>query len=52
MRGLVQLAIEKMAIDIEVISRDEHLFAHLLDETLAFEHELRDSIGYVEYDKF
>lgn len=45
-RGLVQLAIEKMAIDIEVISRDEHLFAHLLDETLAFEHELRDSIGY------
>lgn len=46
MRGLVQLTIEKLALDIEEISRDENLFAHLLDETLAFEAELRENFGY------
>ncbi|XP_017843941.2 RINT1-like protein [Drosophila busckii] len=46
MRGLVQLIIEKLAVDIEQIAQDEHLFAHLLDETLAFETELRDTFGY------
>lgn len=45
-RGLVQLAVEKLVIDIEEISRDENLFAHLLDETLAFEAELRENFGY------
>lgn len=46
MRGLVQLTIEKLIADIEEISRDENLFAHLLDETLAFEAELRENFGY------
>lgn len=46
MRGLVQLTIEKLAADIEQIAQDEHLFAHLLDETLAFESELRETFGY------
>nr|XP_036216164.1 RINT1-like protein isoform X4 [Bactrocera oleae] len=45
-RGLVQMIIEKLTADIEDISRDEHLFAHLLDETLAFEAELRGNFGY------
>ncbi|XP_064541666.1 RINT1-like protein [Drosophila montana] len=46
MRGLVQLTIEKLAVDIEQIAQDENLFAHLLDETLAFESELRETFGY------
>nr|XP_016924737.1 RINT1-like protein [Drosophila suzukii] len=46
MRGLVQLTIEKLAVDIEQIAQDEILFAHLLDETLAFESELRETFGY------
>ncbi|KAH8297546.1 hypothetical protein KR054_002303 [Drosophila jambulina] len=46
MRGLVQLAIEKLAVDIEQIAQDEILFAHLIDETLAFESELRETFGY------
>ncbi|XP_001352684.3 RINT1-like protein [Drosophila pseudoobscura] len=45
-RGLVQLTIEKLAVDIEQISQDEILFAHLLDETLGFEAELRETFGY------
>lgn len=45
-RGLVQFVIEKLCIDIEEISKDEHLFAHLLDETLSFEQELRAILGY------
>ncbi|EDV95920.1 RINT1-like protein [Drosophila grimshawi] len=46
MRGLVQLTIEKLAADIEQIAQDDHLFAHLLDETLAFEADLRETFGY------
>ncbi|XP_075161070.1 RAD50 interactor 1 [Haematobia irritans] len=46
MRGLIQLTIEKLCMDIEEISSDENLFAHLLDETLAFEAELRENFGY------
>ncbi|XP_053952896.1 RINT1-like protein [Anastrepha ludens] len=45
-RGLVQLIIEKLSADIEEICQDELLFAHLLDETLAFEAELRGTFGY------
>ncbi|XP_011193963.1 RINT1-like protein isoform X1 [Zeugodacus cucurbitae] len=45
-RGLVQMIIEKLTVDIEAIGRDEQLFAHLLDETLAFEAELRGNFGY------
>lgn len=42
----MQLAIEKLAVDIEQIAQDQILFAHLLDETLAFESELRETFGY------
>ncbi|XP_055379925.1 RINT1-like protein [Condylostylus longicornis] len=45
-RGLVQLTIEKLGYDIADICQDETLFAHLLDETLAFEIELRETLGY------
>ncbi|XP_055836997.1 RINT1-like protein isoform X1 [Episyrphus balteatus] len=45
-RGLVQLSIEKLSSDIDEICNDENLFAHLLDETLAFEAELRETFGY------
>lgn len=40
-RGVVQLGIEKLCLDIEDISRDEGLFSHLLDEVLSFEQELK-----------
>lgn len=33
-------------MDIADIARDEHLFSHLIDETLSFEQELRDSLDY------
>uniref|UniRef100_A0A1B0FQ93 RAD50-interacting protein 1 n=1 Tax=Glossina morsitans morsitans TaxID=37546 RepID=A0A1B0FQ93_GLOMM len=46
LRGLIQLTIEKLAMDIEEVSRDENLFAHLLDETLAFEAEIKENFGY------
>jgi len=52
MRGLVQLTIEKLAVDIEQIAQDEILFAHLLDETLAFESELRETFGYPQIRLF
>lgn len=45
-RGLVQLSIEKLCMDIDDISKDDHLYSHLIDEILSFEQELRDSLGY------
>lgn len=42
----MQLTIEKLCNDIEQISEDDHLFAHLIDETLSFEQELKDTLGY------
>ncbi|XP_059615224.1 RINT1-like protein [Phlebotomus argentipes] len=45
-RGLVQLAMEKLCEEIELIAQDEHLFAHLLDEVLSFEQDLKDSLNY------
>ena len=45
-RGLVQLSLEKLCLDIEEISKNDHLFSHLIDETLAFEQEMRDTLGY------
>lgn len=40
------MAIEKLCNDIEEINNDDHLFAHLLDETLSFEQELRENLRY------
>lgn len=45
-RGLVQLAVEKLCADMAEIAGDDHLFAHLLDETLSFEQELRETFRY------
>lgn len=45
-RGLVQLSVEKLCIDIDEISKDNHLFSHLIDETLSFEQEIREILGY------
>lgn len=42
----MQLTIEKLCIDIDEIITDDHLFSHLIDETLSFEQELRDTLGY------
>lgn len=45
-RGLVQLAVEKLCKDIDNVIENEHLFAHLIDETLSFEQEVHDTLGY------
>ncbi|KAG5676779.1 hypothetical protein PVAND_006588 [Polypedilum vanderplanki] len=45
-RGLVQLSIEKLVNDIEELSLDEQLFAHLIDEILSFEQDLRSYLFY------
>jgi RAD50-interacting protein 1 len=45
-RGLVQLTIEKILQDIEEISLDEQLFAHLIDEILSFEQDLKSTLSY------
>lgn len=45
-RGLVQLTIEKLLQDIEEISLDEQLFAHLIDEILSFEQDIKSTLSY------
>lgn len=45
-RGLVQLTIEKLVMDIEEVSTDEQHFAHLIDEILAFEQDLKTYLSY------
>lgn len=42
----MQLTVEKVCNDIDKIVEDDRLFSHLIDETLAFEQEIRDSLGY------
>jgi RAD50-interacting protein 1 len=45
-RGLVQLCIEKLLLDIEETILDEQLFAHLIDEILSFEQDLKSILSY------
>lgn len=45
-RGLVQLCIEKLLQDIEELSLDEQLFAHLIDEILSFEQDIKSALSY------
>ncbi|XP_055534418.1 RINT1-like protein [Wyeomyia smithii] len=45
-RGLVQLAIAKLVEDIDTICQEEALLAHIIDEVLAFEQELKSTLGY------
>jgi hypothetical protein len=46
MRALVQLVLEKLHAEIPALQRDDALFAHALDETLAFDKELRSTHSY------
>lgn len=46
MRALVQLAVEKLHSELPVVQYDDALFAHLVDESLGFERELRDTLLY------
>jgi len=46
MRALVQLAVEKLHSELSVVQYDDTLFAHLVDEALGFERELRETLLY------
>lgn len=46
MRALVQLAVEKLHTELPIVQYDDTLFAHLIDEALGFERELRESLLY------
>lgn len=46
MRGLVVLVMEKMAADLPAVMEDEHLFCHLVDEAIFFDHELHQIYDY------
>ncbi|XP_076671393.1 RAD50 interactor 1 isoform X1 [Andrena cerasifolii] len=46
MRALVQLAVEKLHSELSVVQYDDALFAHLVDEALGFERELRETLFY------
>ncbi|XP_050459945.1 RAD50-interacting protein 1 [Cataglyphis hispanica] len=46
MRALVQLAVEKLHSELPIAQYDDALFAHLVDEALGFERELRESLLY------
>ncbi|ELU16620.1 hypothetical protein CAPTEDRAFT_170106, partial [Capitella teleta] len=45
-RGIVALVIDKMQVDLEEIMFDDIQFCHQVDETLAFDKELRDDFSY------
>lgn len=46
MRALVQLAVEKLHSELPIVQYDDILFAHLIDEALGFERELRETLLY------
>ncbi|XP_046814708.1 RAD50-interacting protein 1 isoform X1 [Vespa crabro] len=46
MRALVQLAVEKLHSELAIAQHDDALFAHLIDEALGFERELRETLLY------
>lgn len=46
MRALVQLAVEKLHSELPIVQFDDTLFAHLVDEALGFERELRETLLY------
>ncbi|KAH0947271.1 hypothetical protein HN011_011032 [Eciton burchellii] len=46
MRALVQLAVEKLHSELAIVQYDDALFAHLVDEALGFERELRETWLY------
>nr|CAD7596131.1 unnamed protein product [Timema genevievae] len=46
MRGLLQVVVEKLHSEIPHLQYDDALFSHMVDETLGFDRELRESFGY------
>ncbi|KZC07326.1 PREDICTED: RAD50-interacting protein 1 [Dufourea novaeangliae] len=46
MQALVQLAVEKLHSELAIVQYDDALFAHLVDEALGFERELRETLFY------
>lgn len=46
MRGLVQLAVEKLHMDLPNIQFDDFTFSHSIDEALGFDKELRETYNY------
>lgn len=46
MRGLVQLAIEKLQSDLPTLQYDDYIFSHSIDEALGFHKELVEAYSY------
>lgn len=46
MRGLVQIAVEKLHYELPHLYYDDSLFSHCVDEALGFDREVRNSYGY------
>lgn len=46
MRGLVQLAVEKLCSELPTIQFDDFTFSHCVDEALGFDRELRENYDY------
>lgn len=46
MRGLVQLAIEKLLSELPNLQYDDYVFSHSVDEALGFHKELVESYEY------
>lgn len=46
MRGLVQLAVEKLYSELPNLQFDDYTFSHNIDEALGFDKELRESYNY------
>lgn len=45
-RGLVQLAVEKLHSDLPNLQYDDFTFSHSIDEALGFDKELRETYSY------
>nr|CAD7571698.1 unnamed protein product [Timema californicum] len=46
MRGLLQVVVEKLHSELPHLQYDDALFSHMVDETLGFDRELRESFSY------
>lgn len=46
MRGLVQLAVEKLHSELPNLRYDDFTFSHSIDEALGFDKELRETYCY------
>lgn len=46
MRGLVQIAAEKLHFELPHLYCNDSLFSHCIDEALGFDKEIKSSFGY------